>query len=175
MRTTLIYIIGVIALAAAVSCNNNGCLENQSALPLAGMYSAETGKPISVDGLAISGVGAPGDSVLSDDKSVRQIYLPMRSTANSVEWCFHYNQGGIDSPEFNDTIAFDYTSQPFFAGEECGAMFFYTITAMRHTSHLIDSVSITDSLITNLDIERIQIFFRTESGDNEQKPTDPLQ
>lgn len=40
-------------------------------------------------------------------------------------------------------------------------MYYYRITEMENTFHLVDSVVILDSLITNVDSTRIQIFFRT--------------
>ncbi len=48
-------------------------------------------------------------------------------------------------------------------------MYRYYITEMTHTTHLIDSVAITDSLVTNLDVERIKIFFRTANPDEEEE------
>lgn len=152
------------------SCNNNGCLENQSAIPLAGFYSADTEQQVMLPGLQIGGEGAPNDSLLLDGTSANQVYLPMRSTATSVRWRFHYIQQGIDSPQMDDILEFDYTSKPYFASEECGAMYYYTITAVRHTTHLIDSVAVTDSLVTNLDTERIRIYFRTIQDSPQETP-----
>ena len=99
--------------------------------------------------------------LIAPDKPVGSVYLPMRSTKETTAWCFHYTQEGLDDPSLNDTISFRYTSEPFFASEECGAMYYYRITEMENTFHLVDSVVILDSLITNVDSTRIQIFFRT--------------
>ena len=41
-------------------------------------------------------------------------------------------------------------------------MYRYTITRLSYTQHLIDSVAVTDSLVTNTDIKRLKIYFRTE-------------
>lgn len=152
-------------LCVLPGCNTTGCTDNRSALPLAGFYSAETHTQISPGMLDVHGVGAPGDSMLlTSGTQASQIYLPMHSSANEVEWCFHYTQTGIDSPRYNDTITFGYTSEPYFASEECGAMYCYTITSCRYTTHLVDSVAVIDSLITNTERERIKIYFRTVSA-----------
>lgn len=42
-------------------------------------------------------------------------------------------------------------------------MYHYKVTRFTYTRHLIDSVAMTDSLITNVDRETIKIFFRTAS------------
>lgn len=85
----------------------------------------------------------------------------MRASKSNTTWCLHYAQEGLDSDEFNDTISFDYESTPYFASEECGAMYTYRITKASTTTHLIDSLVILDSLITNVDLPRIAIYFRT--------------
>lgn len=163
------YILLAAFAPAFVACNTTGCLDNQSAVPLAGFYDSEGGA-ISLTGIEISGVGVPGDSVLVEPgSSVAKVYLPMRSTRESTAWCIHYTQEGLDNPALNDTISFGYTSEPYFASLECGAMYYYHIKEMRYTTHLIDSVAITDSLITNVDIERIHIYFRTSNSDTDEE------
>lgn len=156
----------LLPIAAAglllAGCNTTGCLDNQSSIPLAGFYSSATGQQISISTLEITGVGVPNDSILvTAGTVVNSVYLPMRSTKNTTAWCFHYTQEGISEPEFNDTIEFTYTSEPFFASEECGAMYRYRIRQCKSTVHLLDSVVIVDSLITNVNIEQIRIYVRT--------------
>ena len=46
-------------------------------------------------------------------------------------------------------------------------MFFYRITKVDYTTNLIDSVVVTDSLINNLNIKRILIYFRTGQNPDE--------
>lgn len=141
------------------SCNTSGCTENQSALPLAGFYSS-SGTAISVSGFDIIGVGAPGDSALYTAGQARsEIYLPFRSTASSTAFLFNYQADSVTT--VTDRVEFSYTSEPYFASEECGAMYRYRITGLSYTRNLIDSIGITDSLITNFNAQRIHIYFRT--------------
>ena len=51
-------------------------------------------------------------------------------------------------------------------------MFIYRIKRCSTTTHLIDSVVVADSLITNVDIVRIRIYFRTQS-DGPETPDTP--
>lgn len=148
------------------SCNTSGCMENQSSIPLAGFYSYTTGQAISVDSVKVYGVDAPNDSMLNMSlRSTSTVYLPFRADKTSTSFAFRYMQKDLDFPQLIDTITFTYESEPRFVSEECGAMFFYQITGMKYTTHLIDSVGIADSLINNFDIERIRIFFRTSEPD----------
>ena len=150
-----------VIIAIASGCNTSGCTDNQSSIPLAGFYSA-SGNAITVNALDVSGVGAPNDSLLyASGSSLSNIYLPLRSNAEVTSFCFHYTQPGLDDPSLNDTITFRYSSRPYFASEECGAMLTYHIDAMTYTSHLIQTVELVDPEITNVDLERIKIYFRT--------------
>lgn len=154
--------------AIAGACNSSGCLDNGSALPLAGFYSSSTAKSISVDSLQISGVGAPGDSILHEKGAISQIYLPFKADAPEVKWVFAYKQKALDRPELYDTLTFRYSTIPYFASEECGAMYIYRVEDYSCTDHLIDSVKLIDPLITNVELERIQIYFRTAQEEPEQ-------
>lgn len=158
------YILCFVGLALC-GCNSTGCLDNGSALPLAGFYSYSTLKAIAVDSLEIRGLGAPGDSILvKTSSSLNQVYLPFRPEAGEVKWVVAYRQKQLDFPQLQDTITFKYSTIEYFASEQCGAMYAYRLSGVGHTSHLIDSIGVTDSLITNVEMERIHIYFRTETA-----------
>ena len=161
---------GIVAAAICTACNSEGCTDNHSALPLMGFYSAVTGEAITLDSIAVGGVGAPGDSLLvAPGQAVQQVYLPFRYGSDATSFFIHYDYPaqGIASPELNDTITFRYTAEPFFASEDCGAMFRYRISAVEHTHHILESVEITDSVVTNVERERFMLYFRTT--DNPQR------
>lgn len=165
MKTGLKILPAGIALAAAAvaACSSDGCLDNRSALPLAACYSSQTDEAVTLRGIAIHGIGAPGDSLLLDStQSVSQIYLPMRAGKSETSWCLEYGIEGLNDPRFNDTVTFRYTAEPFFVSEECGAMYNYHIHSVSATAHMLDSVVVLDSLITNVDIVRIRLYFPTE-------------
>ena len=146
---------------ALKSCSNDGCTENQSSIPLAGFYSAETGESIAMSMLEVYGIGAPDNTSLTDKNSpIKQVYLPLRATQNNTAFLIHYGEYG-DAVEYNDTIWIDYNTTPYFASEECGAIFRYEITDIRHSDISIDSIEVVDPVITNVDVERIKIYFKT--------------
>ena len=155
------------------SCNDIGCTDLRSSIPLAGFYSSSSSadKTISVDSLLIGGIGAPDDSLLVDTPSVTSsLYLPFRSQKPSTSFFIKYVRKAHDYPQFIDTVTFSYTTQPYFASADCGAMFIYRINSIDYTRHLIDSIAITDSLVNNFDMERIKIFFRTTENDDNDTP-----
>lgn len=159
-KIIIFLLLGISALLSG--CNSAGCNENRNAVPLAAFFSSADDRGITLDSLQIYGIGAPADTVLSEvGTPLSQIYLPMRPTHQSVSWCFAYKWKSLDTPALYDTIAIDYTSTPFFASEECGAYYKYKIDRLDVTSHLIDSVAIVDSLVTNVDWVYLNIYFRT--------------
>lgn len=163
-----IFAAGVLVQA----CNTSGCTENQNSLPLAGFYSMETRQQISIDSLGIGGVGRDSLFYGPPDR-LSQAYLPFRSQFDETAYYFRYMQKTLDFPEIVDTVRFTYTSQPYFASEECGAMYRYTIRKVDYTTHLIDSVGIVDSVITNSEMERIRIYFHTSLPDDEETYSTP--
>lgn len=143
-------------------------MENRSSVPKAGFYSSTTKGAISIDSVEIGGVDAPDDSLLVDNKRTSTMYLPLRSTFSQTAFYIHYTQKALSDTRFNDTISFTYESIPYFASYDCGAMFRYRFKEMQYTRHLIDSVAIIDSLVTNIDRETVRIYFRTSPHDSEE-------
>ena len=159
LRFRYILLISIALLQA--SCSTDGCLDNGSAIPLATFYSAETRERISISDIEVRGLGAPNDSVLiSSLGSVQEVYLPMRSTSQTTSWRFTYGTGNT-AGAVSDILTFEYTSIPYFASEECGASYRYHVTNVGYTTNVITEVELTDSLITNIDISTIHIYFRT--------------
>lgn len=154
-------------------------MENRSSIPIAEFYSMGDEQPIVIDSVAIGGINAPADSlIIKVGEQVSQVYLPFRSTADNVAYYIAYRWTGM--PEnAADTLQFGYISQPYFASEECGAMYKYRITRFSYTKHLIDSVAILDSLVTNVDVAMMRIFYtiasEEENPDDEESESDNTQ
>jgi hypothetical protein len=165
-KSTLFRLLPALASVAALwcvcACNSSGCTENHSAIPLAEFYSSQTKKAITLSTISINGVDMDKVTNLVDSgTSVSEVYLPMRPLYNTTSWNIAYHLGRANGGTIYDTLSFDYDRIEWFAADECGAMYRYKITNMTHTHHIIDSVQIVDSLITNIDQVYYKIFFRT--------------
>ncbi len=177
---TLPIILSLAVTAVIISlsgCSTTGCTENRNSIPIAGFYSYSTLDPITVDSVAIGGVGAPADSLLLRPSTRgSQVYLPFRASSTETSFYIRYLSKDLDYPDLYDTLTFTYTSVPYFASADCGAMYHYNITGLDHTNHLIDSVGVIDSIITNLERETIRIFFRTSDPEDteETESTDEI-
>lgn len=152
----------MLILGALSGCNTSGCTDNRSSIPLAGFYSSTTGTTITLDSLDIMGVGAPGDSLLlGAGTKASEVYLPLRSDSESVTYRIYYMYEALEG--MCDDITIGYESYPYFASEECGAMYRYRIRSIDHSRMVLDSVAVTavDSVITNANVETLRLFFRT--------------
>lgn len=157
MSRLLRFLLHVVAAFALCGCSSDGCTNNQNSIPLAGFYDYATREPLSISGLEVLGVGAPNDSLLMEaSETAHQVYLPFRGADAST--VFEFRNG-----QFVDVVTFNYESYPYFAGEDCGAMWRYRITGVECRGFLIDSIAITDSLITNVERERIMFFITAPS------------
>lgn len=161
----ILSIFAVIALALTgllTGCNNAGCVDMRSSTPRADFYSDSSMRAITIDSIEVTGIGAPGDSLLyTEGQRLSKIYLPMPADANAVSWRIAYREALLAERGIADTLSYAFERYPWFAGEECGAMFRYRITSMNYTTHIIDSVAIVDSLVVNIDRPTFNIYFRT--------------
>lgn len=163
---TLCAVVAVACTALLTGCNNTGCVDMRSAVPKADFYSFTTGNKLTVDSIMITGIGAPGDSVLyGPGERLSSVFLPMPPTRNTVQWRFAYCSEELAALELADTLTMAFDRSEWFAGEECGAMYNYRITAVTCTRHLIDSVALIDSVVTNMDRPTLNIYFRTAESD----------
>lgn len=169
----ILNIFLTVALASLIEgCNAVGCTDNKNSIPLAGFYSYEELSAVTVNQVSIGGVGAPNDSLLVDNESVSKVYLPFRADAGSSSFFIRYEAEGLNYEELFDTITFNYTSIPYFASKDCGAMYRYQIDSFHYTRHLVDSVGLVTDLMTNADVETIHVYFRTRSQE-EENPLQP--
>lgn len=146
-----------ILATLTTACSTDGCTQLRSAIPKAQLTLLD-GRPLTLDSLQITGTGAPGNEplVVAGTK-VNEFYLPMDPTADTVQWIFDYKYPQTDLQP--DTLDITYSRRPWFAGNECGAMYRYRILALTHTRHLINHITVTapDSVITNNDAVGIRI------------------
>ena len=156
--TRLLHIAALIAALAMAACSNDSCYDNGSSLPLATFYIGNSQQ--SIPGLSIMGIGVPGDSLLADGKSIKEVFLPLRANATSTSYAL-WRTFNSSSMTFvvRDTITLDYQAVPYFHSSECGAMYNFDINQVTHTTHGIDSVVMMTTHITNSRTPALRIHF----------------
>ncbi len=177
----------VTLLSMLAGCNSVGCIDNQSALPLAGFYDYETLQPKTLNNLEIGAVGAPNDSLMLDNTPAASTYLPFNIGENETVYFIRYSGYGLEDPAMFDTLKFVYERLPYFASNDCGVMYKYDIKQLESTYHRIDSVALPRRVVTNIEVVAIEIYFSDltplprpvdpevpESGDNDNGSLNPF-
>ena len=152
----LLSIALALLLMLAAACGDGSCYDNGNALPLARFY--RDGKKITLSNVTTRGIGAPNDSAYVKGKSLSETYLPLRASTTSTQWIIEMAVTNDDT--MSDTLTFHYTTVPYFASAECGAMFAFNIDKVETTRNLIDSVELVQRKVTNLITESIKIHFQ---------------
>ena len=165
LRDILLAMIALTVIFLG-ACNNDGCEQNSSSLPLAGFYSSATKKSIAIDSLTVYGINAPGDSAIMRCYSASQVYLPLDIDSQTTRFVIRYEQGDLQQYNITDTISINYKARPYFHSEECGAMYVYDVSGCSTTHYLIDSISALP-LIDTTDRQNIFIYFRTGEAEEQ--------
>ena len=169
----ILVTLSAVATCMLHACNSTGCTDNKISLPLAGFYSYQTLQPVTIQNISVGAVNAPNDSLLIEAGNASKLYLPFNIGENTTTFFIRYLDEGLNNPRYFDTVTFNYNRIPYFASEECGAMYQYEVVSYTHTSHHIDSVSVPRPVINNIDRESIQLFFRTFDTNQEEDEQQP--
>ena len=163
MTATAVALMGVLM----ATCATDECYQNKNALPLAGFYSSQP-KPnlIQLDSIQVTGIGVPGDSVLSaGGRRISELYLPFRLDTDTTRYLFRYIRKDQLAYDLRDTVTFIYAREPRFVSSACGVSYAFVMKQILHTSVMIDSVVCPAGEITNMSTENLRIFFRTEESE----------
>ena len=149
MKRLLHIVPALLAAAMALTgCGDESCYGNGSGLPLATLCVGPV--QTTVPGLTVKGIDVPGDSLLADNRSLHEIYLPLRASVTSTSYAVTrvVTVTGADTT-VSDTLTIDYTPVAFFHSKECGVMYNFDIKHISHTCNGIDSVVLLTPLVTN--------------------------
>ena len=149
----ILPLFSIVLMLGMACCSSDGCLDNGSSIPKADFYT--NGTQVTVDSTTVRGIGAPGDSCIIKNESVKSIYLPLRATSTSCQFEIDFSESTI-----KDTISFVYTSTPVFVSSDCGAMYNFEIKSCTSTHNVIDSVQVMRTTVTNVDQTTLKIHLR---------------
>ncbi len=158
MKSLLHIVLLASLVLAAAACNDDSCYDNGNSLPLVKFYQSGSGA-VTVSGVTLRGIGAPGDSIYASNESLSETYMPLRATTTSTQWVIEVATS--DSTTIADTLTVNYTPVPYFAGSECGAMYKFDLGTVTCTGNAIDSVVVIQSEVTNVSQETLRIYFKS--------------
>ena len=174
----ILFVVAFAAAAVFVSCSDDTCYDQRSALPTARFYYKGGTTAVAVSGLTVGGIGAAGDSLIVDSTTVSEFYMPLAPHETECRYFLRFTiaQEGVDSEtgetvttygHLTDTLTVQYTAKPYFASRECGAMFYFDIANLTTTRHILDSVAVVTPTITNVSRENFRLFLPNDDNDDE--------
>ena len=131
----LVAVVAVIASCSSIDCPLNNTVYTKYKLD--GTVTELTGCTMTVSTTKRDGE----DSILiNKDENVDSFILPM-SYANSADTPYFEVQDRLERV-FKDTVTVANDNQPHFESIDCSPSYFHTITGVKTTQHLIDSIVI---------------------------------
>ena len=82
-----------------------------------------------------------------------ELELPLSFTAECDTFFFQY------SARLSDTVWVKHQNHPYFSSMDCGTVMHYDIVGVKSTTHLIDSIQVVSSDVTNISKENVKIYF----------------
>ena len=105
-------------------------------------------------GYELSLLTQPKQGVLLNRKTgADRVELPLSFTAERDTFFFQY------SARLADTVWVDHLNHPYFSSMDCGTVMHYKIVGITSTHHLIDSIQVVSSEVTNMLKENVKIYY----------------
>jgi hypothetical protein len=147
-----LYIILSGIVLYFISCTQGSCFEETESYLKASLYSFDTKKLTAPTSLTLSGLN---DTTKIYNKATNVIHGLFPLNASELSCTFVIIINGV-----TDTIKFQYDTYPHLISKECGYTYYHTIeTEPVPSYHSIDSISIINKTITNLNVENIRIYY----------------
>ena len=137
MSVSIKLIFFSTALLILGGCGDGSCYDNGSAVPMARFYQSGTTTQVSPNGMTVSAIGAPGDTLLIDNATVSDLHLPLHVSTGSTQWRMTF--AASDGTTETDTVTLNY----------------------RHTGPAIDSVVVAQAHVTHVDQVNLRIYLPT--------------
>lgn len=153
------YLLG-IALSLIVSmmaCSGEDCPINNTVAGKMVFYN-HLGDPVAINGtLSVSVVRPQGDSIVLNLKNnASDVTIPLSYAYETDTLIFDYNSGMV-----YDTLYISHTNTPTLVSVACGTAMFHSLTTVRSTHHMIDTLIIKSPEVNYDERENIQVIYHT--------------
>lgn len=157
------YIVNIIVaflLTIIISCESDEvCTENIetyasiSFVRLSTVDSLIQENTLSINNLIIFPLDRNYDSIYNYQNEVTDISLPLNPNIASTSFV-------IKADTIQDTLYFHHQSEMYFVSLECGFTWLFNLDETTHTTHLIDSIIVVDTIIDLNERNNYKIYFR---------------
>ena len=149
-------LLGVLLLVCGVSaCSGEDCPINNTVLGKMAFYGQNGEAGALTTTLTVSVVRPQRDSVVLNQKNnAAEVLFPLSYAHETDTIVFDYDGGAA-----YDSIYVSHTNAPTLVSIDCGAAIFHTITSVRSTHHVIDTVILKSTEVNYDERENIQVIY----------------
>lgn len=153
------YLLGIVLslITGMMACSGEDCPINNTVAGKMVFYN-HLGDLVAINGtLSISVVRPQGDSIVLNLKSnASDVTIPLSYAYDTDTLIFDYN-GGMAY----DTLYISHTNTPTLVSVACGTAMFHSLTTVRSTHHVIDTLIIKSPEVNYDERENIQVIYHT--------------
>lgn len=155
-RNTAPLLIALLVLLGASACSGDDCSINNTVVGKMVFYNQGNETVAFVGALTVSVVRPQGDSVVLNQKTgVSAVSFPLSYVHTTDTLIFDYSNGMAC-----DSLYISHTNTPTLVSVDCGTAMFHSITSVRSTHQLIDTLILKSSEVNYDERENIQVIYR---------------
>lgn len=162
MMRKLTFLMGVACLAA---CSSIDCPVDNTVAALYRIYDSKEQALELTDVMTVTSVRKDGidTTLFNQGTGISEFSLPVSHSHPEDVLVFHFanETSGLD---VKDTVWIKKDDIPHFESVDCNAVFFHTLTSVRHTQHYIKSLVISNPSVT---YDKTVEHFRLYPQDND--------
>lgn len=147
LKATLMCVLSLCMAA----CESSDCMLSSESYCRMAFVSGQ-GTPVKLqDTLTVSTTVT--EAIINRKLGAEGMDIPLSYTASVDTFFLLYNS------RLADTLWVEHQNLPYFSSMDCGTVMHYKLLGIKSTNHLIDSLQITDSGVTNMLKENVKIYF----------------
>ena len=146
----------LLTLSGMAACSGEDCPINNTVQGKMMFYNQQGSAGALVGVLTVSAVRPQGDSIVLNQKTnASEVLFPLSYTHETDTFVFDYDGGAA-----YDSIYVSHTNTPTLVSVDCGMAMYHTITSVRSTQHVIDTLILKSSDVNYDERENIQVIYR---------------
>ena len=146
----------LLVFLSVVACSGEDCPINNTVMGKMAFYNQKNEAVALVGAFTVKVVRPQGDSVVLNQMSnAAEVRFPLSYAHTTDTLIFDYGNGMAC-----DSLYISHTNTPTLVSVDCGTAMFHSITSVRSTHQLIDTLILKSSEVNYDERENIQVIYR---------------
>ena len=156
LRHTTLTLATSLIITSMASCSSDDCPINNTVMGKMAFYNQKNEAVSLVGAFTVKVVRPQGDSVVLNQMSnAAEVRFPLSYAHTTDTLIFDYSNGMAC-----DSLYISHTNTPTLVSVDCGTAMYHSITSVRSTHQLIDTLILKSSEVNYDERENIQVIYR---------------